>query len=408
MIKKLKIKFVILAMSSLLALLAVIIGGMNLINYFSVTREADAILSILSQNNGSFPDFPTSQDDFLPPDMSPEIPFESRYFSVVLDDNYKTVSVNTDMIASVDQDQAKTYAQEIVDKKNSQGFIDEYRYVLKEENNEYRITFLDCGRKLDFFRNFLMASSSMALAGYIVVFIIIFILSGKIIKPIAESYEKQKRFITDAGHEIKTPLTIINANIDILEMDIGKNESLSDIAVQTGRLRSLTDSLVMLARMEESEENLQKIDFPVSEVVTEAAMPFRMLAIQQEKEFRCNIQPLLTLKGNDKAIGQLVGILLDNALKYSPHGGTIFLDLTKQNHYICLSVFNTANSEVKSEQLSHVFERFYRTDSSRNSEMGGHGIGLSIAQAIVTAHSGKIQATMQDGHSFRITALFPA
>ena len=407
MIRRLKIKFVTLAMASLLALLTGIVGGMNLINYFSVTREADAILSILSQNKGSFPDFPGNQDGFLPPGMSPEIPFESRYFSVFLDESYEIISANTSMIASVDETQAKEYAQEVIDKSNTQGFIDEYRFVWKQEFNGYRITFLDCGRKLNSFRNFLLARSGMALAGYVIVFVIVFILSGKIIKPIAESYEKQKRFITDAGHEIKTPLTIINANVDILEMELGKNESLSDISQQAKRLRSLTDDLVMLARMEESEETMPKIDFPVSEVVTEAARPFRTLAIQQGKEFICNIQPLLTLKGNDKAIEQLVGILLDNALKYSPSGGVVAFDLIKQNRSVCLSVLNTANTEIKREQLNHVFDRFYRTDSSRNSETGGHGIGLSIAQAIVTAHGGRIQAMTQDGRSFRITALFP-
>ena len=408
MIRKLKIKFVALAMASLFVLLTVIVGGMNLINYFSVTREADAILSILSQNKGSFPDFPGNPNGFLPPNMSPEIPFESRYFSVFLDESYAFISANTNMIASVDETQAKEYAQEVMDKSKSQGFVDEYRFVLKQEINEYRITFLDCGRKLDSFQNFLLASSGMALTGYVIVFVIVFILSGKIIQPIAESYEKQKRFITDAGHEIKTPLTIINANVDLLEMELGKNESLSDISQQTKRLRSLTNDLVMLARMEESGETMQKIDFPVSEVVTEAARPFRTLAVQQGKEFKWNIQPLLTLKGNDKAIEQLVGILLENALKYSPAGGTVALALVKQNRSVCLSVFNTANTEIKGEQLNHVFDRFYRTDFSRNSETGGHGIGLSIAQAIVTAHGGKIQAMTQDGYSFGITALFPA
>ena len=125
MIRKLKIKFVALAMASLFVLLTVIVGGMNLINYFSVTREADAILSILSQNNGSFPDFPENPNGFLPPDMSPEIPFESRYFSVFLNDSYEFISANTNRIASVDKTQAKEYAQEIMDKGKSQGFVDE-------------------------------------------------------------------------------------------------------------------------------------------------------------------------------------------------------------------------------------------------------------------------------------------
>ena len=125
MIRKLKIKFVALAMASLFVLLTVIVGGMNLINYFSVTREADAILSILSQNKGSFPDFPGNPNGFLPPNMSPEIPFESRYFSVFLDESYAFISANTNMIASVDETQAKEYAQEVMDKSKSQGFVDE-------------------------------------------------------------------------------------------------------------------------------------------------------------------------------------------------------------------------------------------------------------------------------------------
>lgn len=407
MIRKLKIKFVILAMTALFALLTVIVIGMNLINYNTVVQEADMILSILSQNKGAFPDFGGEQGGHLPPNMSPETPYESRYFSVFLNDSGETINTETSKIASVNSEAAIEYAQMVLDKNETWGFVDEYRFVFKTEPNGSRITFLDCGRKLDSFHNFLYASVAMALAGLIVVFIIIFVLSGKIIKPIAESYEKQKQFITDAGHEIKTPLTIINANVDILEMELGENESLTDIQQQTKRLKSLTNELVMLARMEESEQILQKIEFPISEIVTETAYPFRALALQQGKKFICNIQPLLTLKGNDKSIQQLVSIFMDNALKYSPTGGTVTLDLVKQNRTIYLSVFNTSENEIKQEQLCHVFDRFYRTDASRNSETGGHGIGLSLAKAIVTAHGGKIQAWTQDGHSFNISASFP-
>ena len=159
--------------------------------------------------------------------------------------------------------------------------------------------------------------------------------------------------------------------------------------------------------MEEPGNTMQKIDFPLSEVVAEAAHPFRTLAIQQGKEFVCHIPPMLSLNGNDKAIQQLVAILLDNALKYSPYGGTIALNLIKQNKVVHLSVFNTAATEIKRESLGRVFDRFYRTDASRSSETGGHGIGLSIAKAVVTAHGGKIQAGTQDGRSFQITVVLP-
>ena len=223
-----------------------------------------------------------------------------------------------------------------------------------------------------------------------------------------ESYEKQKRFITDAGHEIKTPLTIISANVDILEMELEDNESLQDIRNETKRLRSLTEELVELARMEESEAGIQKIEFPISEVVEETAKPFVNLAASQKKEIQFDIQPLLTIKGDSGKVKKLVNIFLDNAMKYSPEGGKILLKLNKQNRSICLSVYNTTENKVEREQLSHVFDRFYRTDTSRNSETGGHGIGLSIAKAIVNAHGGKITAQTEDEKSFLIMAVFPA
>lgn len=407
MIRKLKIKFTVLAMTAIGILLVIIVTAMNVANYNDVVKEADGILSVLTQNKGAFPDFSGNKGDFLPPNMSPETPFESRYFSVFLDNNYSVVNTDTSKIHSVDHSDAIDFAEKVIDKRNENGFVGDYRYATKLEYNGYRIVFLDCGRKLDAYNSFLYTSILMALGGLIIAFVFIFFFAGKIIKPIAESYDKQKRFITDAGHEIKTPLTIINANLDLLEAEIGDNESLSDIAQQTERLRTLTNDLVMLARMEEADDTMQKIEFPISEVVAEAVAPFRNVAIQQGKEFVCNVQPMLTLKGNDKAIVQLVNILMDNALKYSPVGGTVAFNLTRQNRVIYIHTFNTTETRIDKHQTAQVFERFYRTDASRNSETGGSGIGLSVAQAIVNAHGGKIQAWTQDGYSFQITAAFP-
>ncbi len=408
MIRKLKTKFILLATSALLVLLIFIVAGMNLINFHSVVKECDEILSVISQNKGMFPDFGWRPGDKFPPHFSPETPYESRYFSVMMDKNGNIIDTNTSMITSVDADTAISYAEKAISKGNASGFIDDYRYIVRDEWNGSRISFLDCGRRLDTFYSFLTISSVMALAGFIIVAVIIIILSDKIIRPIAESDRKQKMFITDAGHEIKTPLTIISANADILEMEFGEdNESLSDIIQQTKRLRSLTDDLIMLSRMEEAEDSMQKIEFPISDVVEETIHPFVNLAKSEEKELLCDIEEGLTLRGNDKSIGQLVTILLDNALKYSPVGGTIALTLYKKSRNISLSVYNQTEKEVDPENLKYVFDRFYRTDSSRNSETGGHGIGLSIAKAIVTAHNGEIIAKTADSRSFQITATFP-
>ncbi len=408
MIRRLKIKFVTLAMAALFVLMVVIVAAMNIINYHSVVEESDMILSVLSENRGEFPHFGNDHTgDRLPPNMSPEIPYESRYFTVVTDEDGNVLNTNMTQIAAVDKNTAIEYAQTVLSKGKETGFIDNFRYTISTDYVGFRISFLDCGRRLDSFKTFLYASVGVSLAGMVIIFIAVFILSGKIIKPIAESYDKQKQFITDAGHEIKTPLTIINANVDILEMELGNgNESLQDIQQQTKRLRSLTEDLVMLTRMEESEHKMIKVGFPISDVITETAMPFKHMAISQGKNFVLNVQPMLSYYGNDKAINQLTSLLLDNALKYSPKDGTITLSLTKQNRTLYLSCFNTTEAEVKPEQLKRIFDRFYRTDSSRNSETGGHGIGLSVAKAIVNAHGGKIYATTKDRHSFQIIAEF--
>ena len=344
----------------------------------------------------------------LPPGMSPEIPYESRYFSVTLDSKTGSViQAETSRIVSVDTTQAIEYAKNVLCEGNRRGFADSFRYVIRTEDTFIRITFLDCGRKLNAFQNFLLASAGMSLAGYLVVFALIAFFSNRIIRPISESYEKQKRFITDAGHEIKTPLTIINADADVLAMELGENEWLEDIQKQAKRLTALTNDLVMLSRMEEAENTMPMIEFPFSDVVTETASSFQALAQTQEKVFQCQIQPMLTLRGNEKAIGQLVSILLDNALKYSPVNGTVSLTVEKQNRMLCLSVYNTTTNEITKENLPLLFDRFYRTDPSRNSQTGGYGIGLSVAKAIVTAHNGKIHASTEDGHSLQITVVFP-
>ncbi len=409
MIQKLKIKFIVLALTSIFVLLTVIVAGMNLLNYKSVVDEADEILSLLSQNQGKFPDFgENNKNDWLPPGMSPEIPYETRFFSVLLTESGTVIRAETSQIFTIDNDTASQYAQDILRRNNNKGFVDNFRYTMTQEGNNIRITFLDWGRKLDSFENFITTSIGMSLLGFSLISFIVIFFSQKFIRPVAESYEKQKRFITDAGHEIKTPLTIISANVDVLKMDIGENECLEDIRQQTKRLTGLTNDLVYLARMEETAGSLQMIDFPVSEIVFDTAAPFKTLAQTQNKELSFQIQPMLSMRGNDKAFSQLVSIFLDNAFKYSPEGSRICLKLEKQGRKLVLSVSNPSVVNVTIENLRHIFDRFYRTDLSRNSATGGHGIGLSMAQAIVNAHGGKISVGVHEGNTFFITAIFSA
>ena len=408
MIKKLQWKFILLSMSALLFVLVVIIGGINIVNYKAVILEADTFLSLMSDTKNEFPTEPDNLGDILPPGMSPEVPYESRYFSVILDkDTNKALFVETSRIVSVDTQAAVSYADTALRKNKSSGFIQDYRYQIHSEDNYTRITFLDCGRKLDAYYSFLYASIAISLAGYLIVFAFIAFFSNRIIQPISESYEKQKRFITDASHEIKTPLTIIHADADVLEMELGESEWLNDIKKQAAQLTDLTNNLVSLSRMEESKHALPAIDFPFSEVVAETALSFQALAQRQRKEICCQIPPMLTLFGDEKSIRQLVSILLDNAIKYSPSQENIYLSVEDQNKFITISVTNVTTQNIEKEQLKLLFDRFYRVDSSRNSQTGGHGVGLSIAKAIVDAHHGKIQALAPRENCLQILVKLP-
>lgn len=414
MIRKLKIKLILLTMTIVLLLLTVLVASMNVVNYSSIVREADDLLDTIAASRLPFPESkarPSGKPD-LPDNRFPEQPFlnehsETRYFSVLLSEDGEVLYTDLSQIGSVSEETAALCATDVFAKNKPRGFLGSFRYLRTQESEYTRMVFLDCGHQLDSFEMFLRVSTASAAVGFLLVLLVFCFFSSRIIRPIAESYEKQKRFITDAGHEIKTPLTIIGANVDILEMETGSNESLADIRQQTKRLTALTNDLVFLARMEESEHSMPMVDFPISETVRETAEPFRAPAQAAGKTWLCDILPMLTVNGNDKAIRQLVNILLDNALKYSPRGGTVSLRLFSQGHTVVLSVFNTTSAPVRQETLDRVFDRFYRTDPSRNSETGGHGIGLSVAKAIVHSHGGKIAATAETPDSFRITVTLP-
>lgn len=426
MIKRLRRKFIAACMVSLAIVLIVILGGINLMSYYKVVSDADAILALLDANGGAFPkdhgrqeeqptgDIPLEKalvgkkDPFGQRVMSPETPYESRFFSVLLGEDGQVLRIDTGQIAAVDEEEAVVYAQNVSASGHNSGFWGNYRYLLCKDEQGSLIIFLDCGRSLSSFRMTLLASVLLALLGLLSVLVLLLILSKRIVRPVAESYEKQKQFITDAGHELKTPMTIISADADLAEMECGENQWISDIRRQAQRLTGLTNDLIYLSRMEEEQPLLQLIDFPLSDVAEEMAQSFQALAKSQEKEFSLHIQPMLSFMGDEKAIRQLLSVLLDNALKYSPSGGHLELRLEKQGRTIFLIVSNTTAQSVERDKLSHLFDRFYRTDQSRSSQTGGYGLGLSIARSIVLAHKGKIRVESPDGRTLTFIIHLPA
>ena len=391
----------------LFLLLFTVVCAMNLLNYYSVVGRADYLLSVIDENGGGFPEVfpdPNGKGSML----SPEIPYESRFFTVSVDANGEITSIDTSKIVVIHDDDVDDYVARVLEKERTHGFIEIFRYYVTDDESGCRVSFLDCGRKLEAIYTFAFWSLAMSFLGYVAVSIVLMTVAHRIMRPVAQSYEKQKRFITDAGHELKTPLAIIRANADLLDMEFGENESIEEIRKQTVHMSELTADLVFLARMEESNQTyLTMTNFGLSEVIEECACGFERLAAASDKTLALNVEQGLLVNGNAKALRQLCSILLDNAIKYSPSESTITVSLSKKGRYAALTVVNATATLISEKDLEFLFDRFYRTDSSRNSKTGGNGIGLSIAKSVVEAHGGRISASLPAKDHLQITASVP-
>lgn len=425
MIKKLQRRFIMVAMSSIFAVLIVLIGALNVVSYINLVDKADAILDVLVENDARFPkmigmpekvleeteevrkippvdEYKGKFDAKVRPDwMTVETPYETRFFSVKIDEDGTVHTVDTGKIAAIDTKTAITYAEQIYEKGKERGFIDVYRYRMVEKDAEYMIIFVDRSRESASFHMLMKTSVLLSVVGMLAVFSLVYIFSKKVFQPVEISYQKQKRFITDASHELKTPITIISANVELLEMEFEENAWTKSIQNQVQRLTSLTEQMVMLSRMDEEGAEKNFTRFALSEAIADTVDGFIPLAKAQEKELQIKIEEGLFLEGDEKQIRQMISLLLDNAVKYSSEKGKISISMNQKGKQCQIVVWNTVD-EIAVGNLDVLFERFYRLDSSRNSQTGGSGIGLSIVKAIVERHGGKICAKSEDGKSLKI------
>lgn len=405
-------------MLSTMLVLTAIMGVVNFSNYREMLDRADEMTALLEQNDGKFPEEPSwhEQDDTETPPAKPEndekdksrfsveTPFETRYFTVTVDENGEVTDCDLDRIAAVDEETAEEYTQTAQQKNKTTGFQGIYRYRVTETEDGAKYVFLDCRREISNFRTVLVTMISVSLLGLAAVFVLVVIFSRMVFRPVEESIQKQKRFITDASHELKTPLTIIDANTEVMEMESGESQWTKSTRKQIQRLSGLVQQLVTLSRLDEEKGLEEKCEFNLSEAVSECVQPYESLAQTREKNLTLNIEEDITYTGDERSIRQLAGILMDNAVKYSSENGNITLTLKKKGKKIFLEVYNDAD-DLPQGKLDVLFERFYRLDSSRNSGTGGSGIGLSVAKAIVQAHKGKITAENKNGRGLTITVI---
>ncbi|MBQ8503242.1 MAG: GHKL domain-containing protein [Clostridia bacterium] len=401
MLKRLQHKFMAIAMFALATLLFVQMFAVNLVNIYQRDSDCKYILQLIADNNGNLPNSYINNSDLFEGFFNPfgkyedntETAYSTRYFVVEMRRNI-AVRINTDHISSVDDKLAFNYAAQIYGTEPGFGFIDRYRYYYLRQGEKSLFVFLDFQKEIDAAST--LASISLLVSIITIVFILIpvYWLSKWAMEPVAQSIEKQKQFITDAGHELKTPLAIISADAEVLEICEGENEWLTSIKNQTVRMNELVKNLVKLSKLEEMNKDNVKTSFNISEAVTETALGFETTATMHLRSFELKVTPDLRYYGNEPEIRQLVSILCDNATKYTNEGGSITLYLYKSGKNIMLEIRNTCEY-VDPASVSRLFDRFYRADSSRSRETGGYGIGLSVAKAIVDSHGGKIKALVE-------------
>ena len=399
MLRKLRKKFILATMISLTLFIGVIVGAINLFNYAGILSAADDTLILIGHNEGKFPVEPDMILPGLDINLTPESPYESRYFTVEMKSG-EVVAVDTSSIAAIDDATAIKMAKFSLTMGSKKGFLGNYRYLLTKDGDSASLIYLDCTRWLYSANEFLITSlvvSGLALA---MILLILSFISNRMVKPVSDGYERQKQFITNAGHDIKTPLTIIDADAELVEMELGENEWLTDIRKQTARLSALTSELIYLARIEEL-ESLPKTDFPLSDAIEEIAGDFAAIAKTKNLTIRKSVSSAVYYHGDEGAIRKMLTILLDNATKYSPEGETVELNLTRLGRTNIIRITNKADN-LTDDDIKHMFDRFYRSDASRAS--GGFGIGLSVASAIVEYHKGRIHAEKR-GERLQITVV---
>lgn len=426
MIRRLKRRFVTIAMLSLLGILLVVLATVNILFWRNSMEASDSLLTYLAENDGGFDPTDAAADSAEPsPDMdindSPdewkrfirqtptgflmtqETAFRTRCFSVHFDAAGSVTSVRTDRIAAVSEAEALAYANRAMQRDNDRGMMGIYRFYAQHTEAETVIVFLDCNDVLVNFAMLFALSSGIMLFCLAAMWVLLWIFSGKAIRPVVESMEKQRRFIADAGHELKTPLTIINADAAVLSMTGSNNEWVDSIRNQTRRLERLVHEMLDLSRMEQ-DAPLAMAEFSLSEAAEDAVGAFSPLAAGHGVAFSADIQTGLSIRGNEEALRRLFSILLDNAVKYTPEGGEIALLIKKSGHSVIIETRNTC-LPIEKSHLDRLFERFYRVDPARTS--GGYGIGLAIAHEILLRHGGKISAACPAPDAITFTATLP-
>lgn len=403
MIKKLRWKFIAVAMISIIVVLMAIIGTITLINYNKTVDNIDKVLTVLVDNDGKFNglDFGddnlkntggnNNKDNLNPPkdygEFTKETPYWTRFFSVKFTNSNPDPAVDTSMIASVSKEEAIDMAKETIDSNSMIGFYGAYRYKVKIADDFKLVVFVDCTKEMRSIRYFVFTGTWISLVGIIAVFIIVFIFSKIVFNPVKRTYDKQKRFVTNAAHELKTPLTIISANNELIDAEYNSLDETQAIDKQVKKLTIMINNLTLLSKLDEEDKNVdlkEKVD--LTKLSNDLIESFKVIFESRNIKFNFFVDDNCYIKGNTNLISQLLSLLIDNANKYALT--YINFEVRIVGKGVELKTSNDADIDEKNPNL--LLERFYRNDKARG-KIEGSGIGLSVVNEIVKLHKGTIK-----------------
>lgn len=414
MIKKLQRKFIAISVAAVVSVMMLLCVIVNVANFISVNTKLNNTLEMISSNNETMndshpPENNQNSEEFKPDfkrfdrQFNEETPFATRFFAIYYEQNGELIRSDLDKIAAVKQDDLQTYLDIALSSKEGYSFCDGYKYkVEKQSDGTFSAIFVDDNREISSVKTILVLSITATVICSALICVLIVLFSKRAVQPAIESNRKQKQFITDASHELKTPITVISTSLSVLEMDVGKQKWIDKAKGQTEKLTKLVNSLVTLSKMDE-ESPLNIKEFNISDAVLETVESFKDFAQQHGHMINTNVDENIIYSGDEYKIRQLCTILFDNAIKYASEGTPIEFSLKKDKKGVVIISKNESDN-IDEDELDKLFDRFYRADKSRNSQTGGFGIGLSIARSICEAHKGSIKAICENEKGVKFIA----
>lgn len=394
MVKKIRLKFVIVTMAMLTIVFAAILFMNTVYKSYLYRQDMIQYLEFMSEDKD------TVNDEAY----EIAVDYYAEIFTAVFNRNGELLSINSFDGDSLDEELLSDTAKRIYKLKKRIGRIGSYVYVVKEEDGQKNIIFADIHSKRRKINEILGTTAFMS-AAFGLFLMVSFYLSKFVTDPATKALEREKQFISDASHELKTPISAIILNAQAMAGNDDKNRHLQNILSEAERMNKLIRKLLILACIDESEGSIEKKKFCLSESCEEISLPFESLAFENKIDFSYDIAENIYYNGICDDIKQVISILLDNAFKYTPENGKIKVTLQRKNHKPVLTVYNTGDG-ISEDALPYIFDRFYCYEKFRIARQGSFGLGLSIAKAIMNAHGGDLYAVSELGKFAEFTVIF--